>query len=282
MADKKSEPGIIQFPRKSSSSKPRMSFGKVLREYRLKANLEQEQLGKVCGVTGNSISNWECERSKPDVSLVPILCKALNMPLHAFFGMNDPNTYSKNEKALITDYRSLTTPNKKQLHKVMDAILESQREARRENYRSTRCGLRCVYRNLAAGFGVPIDEEPESHPLYVRMSREACKADYIFPVSGESMEPDFPDGSMVFVEKVDPDFISYGDIIACVVSGTPYIKIHQKDGLHSINPKYKVIHVGEDESVHLIGRVVGLVPPEDIPSEEENQEIISLLSESDE
>ena len=34
------------------------------------------------------------------------------------------------------------------------------------------------------------------------MSREACRADDVFPVNGHSMEADYPDGSMVFVERV--------------------------------------------------------------------------------
>lgn len=34
------------------------------------------------------------------------------------------------------------------------------------------------------------------------MSREACRADDVFPVNGHSMESDYPDGSMVFVERV--------------------------------------------------------------------------------
>ena len=45
------------------------------------------------------------------------------------------------------------------------------------------------------------------------MSREACRADDVFPVNGHSMESDYPDGSMVFVERVEIDDLSYGDVM---------------------------------------------------------------------
>lgn len=49
--------------------------------------------------------------------------------------------------------------------------------------------------------------------MFVRMSREACRADDVFPVNGHSMESDYPDGSMVFVERVEIDDLSYGDVM---------------------------------------------------------------------
>ena len=110
------------------------------------------------------------------------------------------------------------------------------------------------------------------------MSREACRADDVFPVNGHSMEPDYPDGSMVFVERAKIDDLSYGDVIACIAAGTPYVKIYDRDGLHSINPDYSVISVSDDDNMRLIGRVVGLVDPEDIASDAEAQELMEVFA----
>ena len=237
MASKKTETGIVDFPVQKATKKPRIAFGSTLREYRLKAHLEQEQVGKACGVTGNAISNWERDVARPDASLVPTLCNLLNIPLYDFFGMENPNPYSSDEKALVADYRYMTDPNKRQLRSIVSAIIDSQDETRRENYRKNFCHLVGHDAGLAAGFGGPLDEEPEAYPVFVRISREACRSDDVFPVNGQSMEPDYPDGSMVFVERVDASDLEYGDIIACVVAGTPYVKIYEKDGHHSNNPK---------------------------------------------
>ncbi len=282
MAHGKNEPGIIKFSGDKRSGKPGIAFGKVLREYRLRAHMEQEQLGRACGLSGNSISNWERGVARPDISLVPTLCRLLDMPVYALFGMDDPALYTGDEKALVSDYRAMTLPNRRQLRKVADAILVSQEETRKENYLQSHCQLLGHGNGLAAGFGGPLDDEPETFPVFVRMSREACRADDVFPVNGRSMEPDYPDGSKVFVERVESSKLHWGDVIACIAAGTSYVKIYEKDGLHSINPRYPVIHVTEDDNVRLIGRVLGLVPEDAIATKEETAELLEMFeSDSD-
>ena len=162
MADSKNETGIVAFPGGKRAGKPDIAFGKALREYRLRAHMEQEQLGHACGLTGNSISNWERGVSRPDISLVPTICRLLNMPLYALFGMDDPNLYTSEEKTLVSDYRAMTLPSRRQLRKVVEAILVSQEETRKESYRQNYCQLRGHDNGLAAGFGGPLDEEPET------------------------------------------------------------------------------------------------------------------------
>lgn len=278
MAGKTGTTGVALSPEKKGAGKPSIAFGQTLREYRLRAKMEQEQLGRAVGVTGNAISNWERGVSRPDLSMVPTLCRLLNMTLYDFFGQDDPNPHTSDERGLISDYRFMTEPNKRQFRKIAHAILVSQEEARRENYRKNFCHLTGHDNGLAAGFGVPLDDEPDTFPIFVRISREACLADDIFPVNGDSMEPDFPDGSKVFVKRTTADKLSYGDIIACIASGTPYVKIYEEDGLHSLNPNYAVIRISDDDDVRLIGRVVGLVPVGDLASKEEEQELLEVFA----
>lgn len=63
---------------------------------------------------------------------MPTICRLLNIPLYALFGMDDPNLYTGEEKTLVSDYRAMTMPNRRQLRKVADAILVSQEETRKE------------------------------------------------------------------------------------------------------------------------------------------------------
>lgn len=255
-----------------------IAFGSTIRDYRLKAQMDQEQVGRACGLTANTVSNWERGVSRPDLAVVPALCDVLGIPLEVFFGMPSTSTLTGTESHIVEDYRRMTAPNKVQLVKVIDAMMESQEETRRDGYRKNYMHLLGHDSGLAAGFGAPLDEEPDTYPVFVRISRDAMRSDDIFPVNGQSMEPIFPDGSMVFVERVNADDLSYGDIIACIVAGTPYVKIYEKDGLHSINPKYKTIRVGDDDNMRLIGRVVGPVPEEDLASREDTEELLEIFA----
>ena len=47
------------------------------------------------------------------------------------------------------------------------------------------------------------------------------------------------------------------------------IKEYQEDRLHSLNPKYAVMYFAGDETVYLIGRVIGVLSPESIATEED-------------
>lgn len=62
-----------------------------------------------------------------------------------------------------------------------------------------------------------------------------------------------------------------------IAAGTPYVKIYEKDGLHSINPEYSVIRVTDDDNVRLIGRVLGLVPEGAIAPKEETAELLEIF-----
>lgn len=76
-------------------------------------------------------------------------------------------------------------------------------------------------------------------------------------VAGDSMEPEYPDGSVVFVKKVKT--INPGDVGVFILNDEAYLKILGKDNtLQSINPKYKDIHLREFDDLRLVGKVVGV------------------------
>lgn len=270
---------VIKFPSQKPGGRDASTFGKTLREFRLKSNVDADLLAKSLGVSRNTISNWECGVSRPDLAMLPELCELLHMSLYDFYRIPEPDPHATDERHIIADYREMTDANKRQFHKVADAILESQEEMRYENAKRNYCLLKLHDLDLSAGVGFSVDEEPVTSPIFVRSSRFARMADDIFPINGHSMEPDYPDGSMVFVKRVpDASAISFGDVIACTVSGTPYVKIYAKDGLRSINKEYATIHVSSDDTVILLGRVIGAVPEIDLVTEEEERELREIFA----
>ena len=79
------------------------------------------------------------------------------------------------------------------------------------------------------------------------------------------MEPDYPDGCRVLVERIsDSGELAPGDIGAFMIDNETYIKEYQPDGLLSRNPAYPVMRFSEYESVYLVGRVVGVLSKSDV------------------
>ncbi len=84
-------------------------------------------------------------------------------------------------------------------------------------------------------------------------------ADFVIGVSGDSMEPTYHDGDMVYVEQ--RQVIDIGDIGIFFYNNECLIKEAGENGLISHNPKYEMIPGTED--IRCIGRVLGKVPDKD-------------------
>ncbi|MDE7507653.1 S24 family peptidase, partial [Streptococcus agalactiae] len=84
-------------------------------------------------------------------------------------------------------------------------------------------------------------------------------ADFVIPVYGDSMEPEYHSGDYVFV-KLSVELVD-GDIGVFEYYGDAYIKqllIHAEGAfLHSLNNKYEDIPIDRDSDFRIIGEVVG-------------------------
>ena len=85
-------------------------------------------------------------------------------------------------------------------------------------------------------------------------------ADFVIPIKGDSMEPDYQDGDLVFIQtSVD---LNDGVIGVFNYNGDAYIKqlVIDKDQayLHSLNPAYKDMPITPDTDFRIIGEVVDL------------------------
>ena len=91
----------------------------------------------------------------------------------------------------------------------------------------------------------------------VEESAAAEAADYVIPITGDSMEPTYHGGDRVFVEKCES--IEVGEIGIFIVNGDAYIKELGDKCLISHNEKYRPIRLDENDSVYCCGRVIGVV-----------------------
>ena len=84
-------------------------------------------------------------------------------------------------------------------------------------------------------------------------------ADYVVPVYGDSMEPEYHDGDYIFIESTVN--LNDGEIGVFELYGDTYVKqlILEDDHacLHSFNEKYKDMKVDADSDFRVLGRVVG-------------------------
>lgn len=238
-----------------------------IRFYREREGLEQKALAGKIGITANAVSNWENGRGRPDINLLPDLCEALHITLYELFGVEPPSAlYTAGEQLLLDRFRGLTAGHRTAVEQLVDTLLQVQAAENAPRIRR----LTFFSKSLAAGIGDPLEFEAEGTPLYLYATRLVDRSDCVFTVSGDSMEPAYHSGDMVLVSRIpDAPALQCGEVGAFIVGNETYIKVREKDGLHSLNPDYPPMHFHESESVYLIGRVMGTLDPALIATQED-------------
>ena len=245
-----------------------------IRHYREKLGIEQKALAAMVGVTANAVSNWERGRARPDVNLLPDICEALQITLYQLYGLDDPSVkYTAVEDAFMENYRQLMPGHQYAVRAMAQNLLQVQQaEGCREIHKLTR-----FEHQLAAGIGDPNEFEDAGTPIYVYDDSLTYRADCVFTVNGDSMEPDYPDGCMVLVKRIsDSGELTPGDIGVFMIDNETYIKEYREDGLHSLNPAYPVMRFSDFEHVYLIGRIIGVFSPESIATEADVKKYLQL------
>lgn len=231
-------------------------LGENIRNARLDCNLSQEQLAKMLGIkSGSVIYNWEKCTARPDIEKIPQLCEILHTTPDVLFGVTGEYP-SVNEMTMVRKYRKLDEIGKK----AVDAVLnvEYERAFIEQPKKKKARMLKLDFYNFPASAGTgSFLETEEPDEIWVRETPEAENADYVIPISGESMNPTFHDGDRVFVEKCDS--VGIGEIGIFVINGEAYIKELGERCLISHNKSYKPIPFRHDDSIYCCGKVIGIV-----------------------
>ena len=65
-----------------------MSIGSNIKRLRQEKDLTQEQLAEYLGITSRAVSQWECNRTAPDISQLPVLCHIFDVSSDTLLGID--------------------------------------------------------------------------------------------------------------------------------------------------------------------------------------------------
>jgi len=189
------------------------------------------------------------------VGTVLKVCNALNIDIESLLSTekSSESTLSPDEMEHIKKYRTLDGYGKKMVDMILE--LEIQRladQAVEDELASNVIELPLFDQPASAGYGNWLDET-SSDLIPVPDTPTTRRADFCIRVSGDSMEPKYSDGDLVFVRKQDD--VSVGEFGIWVIDGSAYIKQRAADSLHSLNPEYDDVEQGEN--VFCVGKVIG-------------------------
>ena len=233
-------------------------IGLRIREARLAKHLKQDELAVLLEVSSYSVvSKWEVGKAKPDCETLKRLCQILEVSPEYLLGVGKVVNYpTTDEWDILNKFREIDIFGKNAVKAVIDAEYQRNFAVRPKSKKPRMLRLDFYNYPASAGTGNFLDDETPDE-IWVKECDEAEAADYVIPISGDSMEPTFHDGDKVFVEKCDT--VQEGEIGIFVLNGDAYIKELGERCLVSHNEAYKPIKVGSHDSIFCCGKVLGVV-----------------------
>lgn len=273
--DEKTAAAVIMLGTAVNSKGKEISVvSRSIRRYREQIGMEQKELARRLGIPASAVSNWETGFAKPNIDILVSVCSVLGITLYDLFGLDDPLVdYTAREQKLVAKYRELSEGHRYTVDRLIDSlgVAEDMDEA------PDLTQLLYFGRQLAAGTGDPTDFGDDGEPIYLHSSALVDTADYVFTVSGDSMEPEYHNDDMVLVKRFpDCGSISEGEVGAFIIGNEAYIKEYRCDGLHSYNSVYKTMRFTDDDKVFFIGKVVGVLESGDIANDSEIQKYLAV------
>jgi len=234
-------------------------IGTQIKTFRKSAGFTQDELAKRLNTTKQTISRYEKGDRKANQDMLFELCDILGVSIDDFFPSQ--NDSSSNTSQIQTIYDKLTPPRQNKVLTYAEKQLNEQRNEEETKINEVSEAIQLYSYDYydhpaSAGTGQYLnDVRVEQIELPVDID-----ADFVIPIKGDSMEPDYHDGDLVFIQtSVD---LNDGVIGVFNYNGDAYIKqlvIDKEQAyLHSLNPAYKDMPITPDTDFRIIGEVVDL------------------------
>jgi SOS-response transcriptional repressor LexA len=230
-----------------------MNYGNILARLRKEKGFTQIKVTEhVNRYSNNAISNkmvshWENGVSSPSIEQFLLLCE--------LYSVKDiQGTF----RGIDTEYRNLSKLNalgKSRVEEYISMLSDNQIFSETESIvsESPRRYIRLYNVPVAAGSGVFLDSD--AYEEFEVDDTVPDNASYAVKVSGNSMEPRFLDGQIIFI-KEQPS-VNVGEIGIFSINGDAYVKKLGHGEFLSLNPLWEPIKITEYDSIHTFGKVVG-------------------------
>lgn len=197
-----------------------------LRSRRKELGLTLEEVGQKVGVGKSTVRKWESGSiSNMGRDKIVSLARALQMNPLDIIDPSGSLTKDTNERSfsdLKNIYNQLTPKRKDKVYSYSLKQLNDQQGLTKKPNKIINYYDIDIYGAVSAGTGEFLDDRK---PEKVTINFEPPKHDFALKVNGDSMEPLFSNGQIIFVDKVEDDsLIRSNQIIIAELNGDAYVK----------------------------------------------------------
>lgn len=223
----------------------RKETGMTLEELAEKSKVSLSALKKIsAGIT-----------SDPNLSTVQAIADALGCTIDDLSSTSPfGDTITSAERKIIKKYRALDEHGKTMVNFVLDNEKARCDDMVRDQEPVLFFPLSRYIQSASAGTGDFTDDS--SYETVYLVKQPPAGVSFLITVNGDSMEPTFYDGDILFVRAQETILI--GQIGLFVINGHLFVKELGKDGLISHNDKYPLITPSEYDTFKVEGRILGV------------------------
>ena len=237
-------------------------IGTQIKTFRKSAGFTQDELAKRLNTTKQTISRYEKGDRKANQDMLFELCDIFGVSIDDFFPSQNESTQLPTSSQIQNIYDQLEDDRQKKVVTYAERQLKEQKNEEETKINEVSEKIVQLYsydyydHAASAGTGQYLnDVRVERIELPVDVD-----ADFVIPIKGDSMEPDYHDGDLVFIQtSVD---LNDGVIGVFNYNGEAYIKQlvidTEQSYLHSLNPAYKDMPITPETDFRIIGEVVDL------------------------
>ncbi|MCS5222605.1 XRE family transcriptional regulator [Staphylococcus aureus] len=232
------------------------SFSSNLERLMNKRDMSDSELAELVDVNRTTVTRWRKGIRSPKLDKLPEIANVFGVkPLDLIHEMDD----SKVIEEIHNISSQLTPPRQSNVLNYANSQLDEQ-NSKGDNvvdinsYKQDKTPVN-VNGCVSAGVGERLHDET----LFTEMVKAPIPPhDLALKVNGDSMEPMFKDGEIIFVEKTHN--IKNGQIGIFIIEEEAYVKkVFVEDDrltLVSLNKEYRDLHFYRNESVRLVGKVI--------------------------
>ena len=241
--------------------KLRTDISDNLNKLKQEKGYNQQDIVKGSGISQSTLSQYFAGKRLPSKKNAEILADFFEVPIEVI----DPrlsNSPAPTTSSIQSIYDQLEPPRQGKVLTYAESQLKEQRNEEETKINEVSEKVIQLYgydyydHATSAGTGQYLnDVRVERIELPVDVD-----ADFVIPIKGDSMEPDYQDGDLIFIQtSVD---LNDGVIGVFNYNGEAYIKQlvidTEQSYLHSLNPAYKDMPITPETDFRIIGEVVDL------------------------
>lgn len=244
-----------------------MSWFDILKELREANGKSMSQVADALQIAKSTYASYEYGKREPNIETLNKIANLFGVTTDYLLGRPEPgkqdpiDIVAKNygltsaQKGILAAYLYMDEKDRDNLLNIVKQLAEGAKTPEEKLVVSRL--FRKHVNKASAGAGYDLDNDDIWETIRIKDVPEADEADFIVEVDGDSMEPNYHDGDLVFI-KLSPE-VPIGSVGLFRKGGCGYIKRCGEDRLISDNPDYDDIYPDDGgDNIECIGLVLGI------------------------